>query len=275
MDIKRVNQYMKYLRIVSLSSLFELSYFLARYKNGDATPSKGSMEIRLNGGLKVLINRAKRDEAETFLEMFIGEPYLHHLPKGINEKKGAVVVDIGANIGLFSLYACTKLANPRIYAYEPDETNFRELKQNIEANGLSNSIKPFRLAIGKSGKVRFFSAIRGAHSLVENVHKLTPGTEKGRSTYVDSIRITKILSDLGHIDLLKMDCEGSEWAILEDIKAIPLNIDYLCIEYHEVGGKKVGEMAKIFTKKGYTVHLRDVDKGRTSGILTAVKKAAA
>lgn len=275
MNAKRIRQYLKYPRLVSPASVVELSYFLLRYKGSHGKSGGGYMRVKLNSGLQVLLNRAKRGEAETFLEMFIGEPYLHHMPKHIKQKKSPVVVDIGANIGLFTLYACTKLSKPRIYAYEPDALNFRELAQNISANGLQSQVKPFNLAVGKSGTIRFFAAEHGALSKPESLLKIDPTREKGRLVSVRSVSMQSVLGKIGHVDVLKMDCEGSEWEILKSLEGRKLDIDYLCIEYHEIGGHKAGELASFFSRNGYSVHLRDEDRSRNSGIITAVKNGVA
>ena len=66
-------------------------------------------------------------------------------------KQGDVIVDIGAHIGSFSIFAATKFRDTIVYAYEPAPENFKLLKENIKLNKLNN-IVPYNQGI--AGKCR-------------------------------------------------------------------------------------------------------------------------
>ena len=73
-------------------------------------------------------------------------------------KKGMVVVDLGANIGYYTLLTAT-LVGPRgkVYAIEPLPVNFSTLTRNVELNNLTNTIETHQLAISdREGESRFF-----------------------------------------------------------------------------------------------------------------------
>ena len=77
---------------------------------------------------------------------------------------GDVVVDLGANQGVFSLFAAQKGA--RVFAIEPDARNFEVLLRNIERNGLEERIVPFNFAIGQtSGEIEIFIPERNGETL--------------------------------------------------------------------------------------------------------------
>ncbi|MCX7634779.1 MAG: FkbM family methyltransferase, partial [Syntrophales bacterium] len=84
---------------------------------------------------------------QTFKEIFMDECYLG--PVGLPEREGAVVVDIGANVGFFSLFCAARLRVPRIVAYEPFPANFAQLARNCRLNPMLN-IYPYRCAVGGS-----------------------------------------------------------------------------------------------------------------------------
>lgn len=63
----------------------------------------------------------------------------------------ATVVDLGANVGFFSLYAAQEGAS-RVFAYEPSREPFEALTVNVAANSLENTIRCFKVAV--CGKVR-------------------------------------------------------------------------------------------------------------------------
>lgn len=255
--------------------MLELTSFLLKYKNDSIKGGTGIMTIKLRDGIRVLIDKSKRYEAETFLEMFIGEPYFRHLPSELRKKINPVVLDIGANIGLFSLYSCSQLQKPKISAYEPDKNNFDKLQRNISENDLSEAIKAFNMAIAENGQMKFVAAEVGGTSMSEEIYK-TQGRNsksgKDEFTYVSSISILDVMKGIGHVDIFKMDCEGGEWKILEDLKGVQLDVNYFCVEWHSIGGKTRSDMAAFFTEKGYNVHLREMDNNSGSGILIAVKK---
>ncbi len=269
-----IRQFARYINIISLNSIPPFSYLVLKNKMSK-NPSKGLFKITLTSkakNLEILMKKEYRDHPETFIEMFIGEPYLKNLPDSIREKNKPIVIDIGAHIGLFSLYAYAELISPHIYAYEPDPGNFRMLKRNIAINNLSDTIKPFNVAVGDNGILRFFSSSISSMSAAREVRNLGMHAGTGKYINVRSISITKILNKFKHIDILKMDCEGSEWKIIEEMSTKRLNISYICMEYHEFSGRKKEYIGRTLAKKGYKIHLRDKDNDKSGGILIAVKK---
>ncbi len=70
--------------------------------------------------------------------------------------EGSTVIDIGAHIGAFSVYAAERSGSGRVYSYEPHPENFSLLKKNLEINKVKNVIA-YDLAISdKKGSSRFF-----------------------------------------------------------------------------------------------------------------------
>lgn len=131
-------------------------------------------------------------------------------------KPGMVVVDIGANIGIYSIAAARLTGDVgKVYAFEPEAENYRILVKNIEANKLSNVI-PIQKAVADESRVRrlFTSQYNLAgHSLEEaNVQDLS-GYEEVVSTSLDEfygevLRCQKV-------DILKSDAQGAEGLILD------------------------------------------------------------
>src|SRR5687768_13606395 len=69
-----------------------------------------------------------------------------------------VYIDVGANIGLTSLYISKVYPQAQIYCFEPEKRTFEFLKKNVEINGCQN-IKIFNVALGDSkGKLPFFES---------------------------------------------------------------------------------------------------------------------
>ncbi len=143
---------------------------------------------------------------------------------------GAIVLDVGANIGAFSLAASRRAAV--VYALEPVGENFELLRRNIELNKAGNIVAERVAMAGENGECEMtiagvFSSMhfRGAGAKVEKVPAIT---------------LESFLNERGirELDYLKMDCEGAEWDIL--LKAPPevlARIKHIEMEFHNIGTK--------------------------------------
>lgn len=119
---------------------------------------------------------------------------------------GDLVVDVGANVGIVSLYMAKKFPKCRVIAFEPHGQTFDYLLLNIKANGLAN-IKVLHLAVTADG--RAVSLGGDVKNNAGGVHIFGTHEIGMKSTTLDQW-ITK--DDC--VGLLKLDCEGAEWEIL-------------------------------------------------------------
>jgi len=124
---------------------------------------------------------------------------------------GSTVIDVGANIGVFSLYAARCNAK-RVYAFEPNKESYEVLIKNIKVNNLENIIIPFNLAVGPlDGELI---------SIPKNSspYNKTFQSKTGEHDYdiVETISLPSFISkyEIDKIDFLKMDCEGAEYSII-------------------------------------------------------------
>ena len=127
-----------------------------------------------------------------------------------------VILDIGANSGLFALRLKQLYPAAKIACYEPFPPNFAQLENTIAVNRL-DGVTPLRKAVGaQSGRAKLFIHKRnmGGHSFY--------AAEAHNTDHVD-VEVTdvpSILGDLGQpVDLLKLDCEGAEFDILMNLAA--------------------------------------------------------
>lgn len=150
---------------------------------------------------------------------------------GVTIGEHDIVVDIGANIGAFSIYAAKKALLGRVYAYEPDRENFELLNQNIAMNKLAN-ISVFNLGV---------SSCCGTRNLYQNGNSVSLSLfhdfrDGNPHSLVKVVGIKEIFEEnkLKKIDFLKIDAEGSEYEILFNIPNILLSrILKIVLEYHE------------------------------------------
>lgn len=139
-----------------------------------------------------------------------------------------VVIDIGAQIGLFSLFAASRSA--RVYSFEPFPENFSMLKENIARNHLEDRVLPFRLAVWSTlGQVELYrSDLSGSHSVM---------VRSSASVHAETTTLERIMNDhrIGRCGLLKIDAEGSEYPILYTTpRDVLARVDRISLEWHDL-----------------------------------------
>ena len=132
---------------------------------------------------------------------------------------GGTFLDIGANLGYYSLLASEKLGpSGKIMAFEPNPIIFRRLKENIQINKIS-MIEAFNFALSDSeGEAFLFTPEVGSHGLSSIKDQVC-----GKSTKhcIKTKRLDDILpNDIGKIDCIKMDVEGAELPVLRGAERI-------------------------------------------------------
>lgn len=141
---------------------------------------------------------------------------------------GWSVVDIGAHIGIFSMYSLLSGA-AKVLAFEPEEHNFELLRDNLTANGLRGRIQAFKLAVWSSSEERTLFTSKGSafHGFFPDRHHV------GKSERVSCIGINTLLDRVEHPVLLKIDAEGSEYEIINAItKENMRKVGRICAECH-------------------------------------------
>lgn len=175
-------------------------------------------------GLKFLNTKT----APALVEEILADNY-EVLKKGITFQPGDVILDLGANEGVFSILMARHFPETRILAYEPIPATYETLLRNIELNGCVN-IEPFRLGVGRPGESQ----------AVFNVSKDFSGgsTSVCRFNPQDHYTVTAPLASLDDIfggiqrcRLLKVDIEGMEYDALYAFTKLNL-VDYMAIEVH-------------------------------------------
>ena len=144
-------------------------------------------------------------------------------------KMGMTVVDIGANIGYFTLLAASLVGEKgKVFAFEPEPRNYALLVKNIEVNGYKNVIPLQKAVSNEAGKVELFvdTVTSGEHSLF----KAAVEREKKSSIepiIVDVVSLDEFLKDNERpIDIIKMDIQGAEMvALLGMVKTVRNNDD--------------------------------------------------
>jgi FkbM family methyltransferase len=187
--------------------------------------------VRLRNG--VVLNGPETIElAFLFQETWLRQIYAPH---GYEIEDGETVIDIGANIGIFAIYAATRARDVKVYAYEPFPENVKWLRNNLADSGVSN-VQVNQKAVGAETGLRNLQVNSDdwiMHSLFGN------GSEANSGLPVECVSFDDVMNQNGieQCDLLKLDCEGSEYEILQRCAPETLRrVRRIVGEYHQGAG---------------------------------------
>lgn len=176
------------------------------------------IKYQFEDGLNLL---ATEDVKVLFEEIWKDEIYT----KEYKIQKGDIVVDVGANVGVFSIYAGKKGA--KVYSFEPNPQVFELLRENIRFNHLEDQVVAINAALGDTeDKVDLFipnsskvykegsasiskQYVGGLIEILYDDFKVYKVQSKTLESFIKEFKLEKV-------DLLKMDCEGSELCIIKN-----------------------------------------------------------
>lgn len=162
------------------------------------------------------------------------------------------IIDIGANIGGFAVWAHDFFINPKIDCYEPIKENYNLLRQNTE--GTDIAIRNF--AIGKEDGER--QMYYGLHNCGEA--SLYSGEEQAKEGEIVKVMSAK---HLPKCDIMKIDTEGAEIEILENLVHFP---NIFLIEFHSAWNRRrIDELLLDYTLLECTM------RGYNYGILKYIR----
>jgi len=201
-----------------------LKYFLKMAKWLSITDK--TYKKKLPEGFYMLLTPSEHIQQQLFWYGYY-EKTLGDLVKKILQP-GDVFLDIGANIGYFSLLAANKEPTSKIISFEPVENLFQKLEKNISINNIRN-ITGLQVAIGEINEEKelFISAPDNlGMSSFQQPENYSGRKEKIRVINIDHWFKTARLS---RVDLIKLDIEGSELAALKGMREVLQNFKPMVI----------------------------------------------
>lgn len=206
--------------------------------------------------------------------LFFRDFYNDHIPEIIKEiylerlydsliKKDAVVVDIGANQGLFTYWA--SLFSKQVYSVEPSFEHFEALKQLISFNSMKN-VTPIKCAISNfTGKGTFYKLPN------TTMFSLTPAMKTGDTEAVEVVTLERLFNQLSinHVDILKVDVEGEEFNIFShsSFDKVASRVSTIITEYHTWTGNNPIQLKNMLHDRGFEV----VQLGTEATVFIATK----
>jgi FkbM family methyltransferase len=236
-----------------------------------AGPRRESTYRLRESGLTVHLRHRTRDLA-IFKEIFGANawPSVYEPPAAVEAIVTAAheprVLDVGANLGLFGVFAVGRWG-ASVESFEPDPGNVPLLQRTIADNGLQSRWRLHEVAVSnRNGELPFVSGLF-AESQLSGVGDPTARAEgavslsEGRTISVPVVDLFEADHD---VELLKIDIEGAEWAILADPRMSGLKARAIVLEWHAMGCPGPDPHAtavRLLTAAGYETH----DDGETPG----------
>jgi FkbM family methyltransferase len=196
---------------------------------------------------------------EVFREVFMEDFYkidelVHYLPNN------PTIVDVGGNVGYFSTLIASKNLKARIFAFEPMSENAAVFQFNLDLNtGLANRIILHNAAVtgNYNGTIRIFFDVESENSVIASVMDDFSALNTA-SREVAALSVQEIFKrySINQIDLLKLDCEGSEYPILYEMPSHLFDkIKTIVIESHDLDeeNRNTTALKRFLELKGFNV----------------------
>lgn len=235
-------------------------------KNPYVTIQFNEKNIRLN-----IINY---DNIKVVEEIFINLLY------NFNVNEDIVVCDVGMNVGVASLFFASFSNVKRVYGFEPFTETFKLAEENFKLNNeLASKIYCSNYGLGKEDvslnvPLSENGFLGGTTSSF--VYKYLPENRKTKTTIVKVKEVSKIIQQIKTGNptqkiLLKLDCEGAEYDIIDNLCTTGLidEINYIFAEYHFQGKEA---LVQHLTKRNFFVLSTTNDYISSYGMIYAFKK---
>jgi len=214
----------------------------------------------------VLILQLGKIKAEitTLEELYIlNEIFIDGCYNFLTPDAGTVVVDIGLNVGMASLFFAQSEAISRVYSFEPFEPTFKQALKNISLNdeSIKNKIIPSNYGIAGVTREEEWDYVysgKGNMGLRNSFEESQPTSAETKNKIRVTLKgIAEVLPDIisrhpSQKIVLKIDCEGAEYEILEKLAASNLlkQVHSLLIEWHVKGP---GPLTSLLQKNGFSM----------------------
>lgn len=172
-------------------------------------------QFRYNSRAFSIAGPQEKSLAWVFRDIILDDEY------GLNKlaKKPATVLDVGGNIGLFTLWAGVNYPEATIHVYEPNTALLDSLKSNVK------QVRATVFAEGVAGQ-------DGAGTFIVNGESMVGQCKVAPTGDIRLVSLRTAVARLGgSVDLLKLDCEGAEWEIFDDLEPFQA-VGMVRMEYH-------------------------------------------
>jgi len=217
-------------------------------------------------GNRFLLDLDNFIDNEIYLRGIFEEKSIHALTELIMEKRCKYFVDIGANMGIYTVLFAKRFSFERIYAFEPDPRNFSQLHANIFLNNLYDKVAIYNLALSSEDSEKTFYLSRNKKD-IDN-EKLNTGTSsllfnKDRHIShavitVQTIKLDDLLQIKNQSIVIKIDVEGHEYNVLKGMQNLLSNNN--CVLSLELFQNNFSSVNGYLNDNGYMMLMPEFEK---------------
>jgi FkbM family methyltransferase len=229
---------------MSVAKLAAILY-VARLMPFDTHRWETTIEVR---GSKYVVG-VRTSEIFIFHEIYESLQYKRHAD--FVPQRGWTVFDVGANIGVFTVLQATQ--GCRVYSFEPNPDSYSRLSRNVTSNKLSDGVRLFPTALGDVHGVGSLHVIGGGTTGGFVTPVKDGDAESGSVVPIATLDEIVPTLPVSSIDLLKIDAEGSEVAVLRGGERTLDNVQRVMIEYHS--RQLLRQVGEILARKGFAQEL--------------------
>ena len=211
----------------------------------------GSLKVCANG-IEVKVHSL--DEFNNVREVLVEQCYRYF----VNNDKRDVVLDVGMNIGDATLFFLKNSKTEKVYAYEPFQQTFINAQENLDKYKDTGKVAMFQFGISGQNEIRrigFNKDMTCGQSSLSQIRQKTyeayckNALVKDENEIIEQIEVRNvsevfepIISQYPQCNIiLKMDCEGEEYAIMDELvgKKLLARIDFIMMEWHYRGKESI------------------------------------
>lgn len=208
------------------------------------------LKLRSGGSLLCRYN-----EFPPFFEVFALGQY--DVPE-VDWARVRTVVDVGANIGMATVWFAKRAPQARIIAVEPSTDALTLLYENVARNGLADRVVVVPAALGGTVGVATLSASPASvfSRLLESEDNAGPPSAVGQTVPMTTLEELAVQFGLESIDVLKLDCEGAEYNVLDSVPPhLMARIGQIVGEYHTWSAHSPPQLRALLETRGLQVEM--------------------
>ncbi len=226
--------------------------------------------VTLPEGVRIDISNVPHEAMGITKEVFLQKCY------DVRFSFETVLIDIGFNRGIASLFFASKPNIKKIYSFEPFGPTYALAQKNLSLNPeLSKKINSFNFGLGSEEKtleLPYMNTATGGMSTTNEVIKGNQSVTTEKVVIKDAAKeIAQIIAEnKGRHIIVKCDCEGAEFEIFErlDEEGLVDDIDVVMMEYHF---QKPDKLVKIFTDKAFVVQTHLLSEKSMTGLIFSAR----
>jgi len=238
-----MNWYKRIKNLYGLILLYKFKSLLLVLKHS-YLKKQGIKKICLRNGLKFIVNLNKKEHT-VVQDLILTKVYKY----SYNRKNVNIILDVGANIGVYTILIAKMYPKATVYSFEPNPDVIDRYKKNIKLNNIKNNILlEYGLSDKNTNKILYIDKDNSLISSMkfEEVNEFSNSISEIK---IKTISVNSFLNkyNIEYIDIIKLDCEGYEKEIFEQLDKINFikKIRYIVTDIQNNNIKFVKNLLKI------------------------------